>query len=502
MYRAKRIKRASVQDIYRSCVQGGDCPEDVRNKVEGTTWADTLLKIFSSIVYFGGLGIGTGRGGGGSMGYRPLDTPTGRGPINPNVAPRPTIPTVDVIGPQDILPITPDAPAIVPLEEGIPEIGIIDTPAGGPGLGTDPVTVTTVIDPVSEVVGVGEHPNIVSTVDDTAQLDISLDVQLSPPPPKKLALDPSVTDNVSVVEVRSSHVDPDVNVFVDAQFDAINIGHPEFIELEEINLREEFDIDEGPLRSTPLSERAISRARDLYHRFVQQVPTSSADLFSLSSRPTVSEFKNPAFDDVITEEFQRELQTVASEVQNRTVQFIDSPRLSETPRGTIRLSRLGKQPGMTTRSGLQLGQRIHYYYDLSPIATDVIELAPIGEYSHDFTLVDELTSSSFINPFENAINGFSDDQLLDPLEEDFSETHLVVIGGNRDDIEMPAPATTFRVSVVINDINTSVNIDHTYITDVAQTNLMPNIPLEVDVEGSHFELHPSLLRKKRKRSLF
>ena len=61
-----------MQDIYRSCVQGGDCPEDVRNKVEGKTWADTLLKIFSSIIYLGNLGIGTGRGGGGSMGYRPI----------------------------------------------------------------------------------------------------------------------------------------------------------------------------------------------------------------------------------------------------------------------------------------------------------------------------------------------------------------------------------------------------------------------------------------------
>lgn len=506
MYRAKRIKRASVQDIYRSCVQGGDCPEDVKNKVEGTTWADTLLKIFSSVIYLGNLGIGTGRGGGGSMGYRPLDAQTPRTGTNVPVPPRPTIPTVDVIGPQDVLPITPEAPIIVPLEEGIPEVGIIDTPAGGPGLGTESIDITTVLDPISEVTGVGEHPNIINSSEEPAQIDIPIDVQLSPPPPKRIALDPKITDNVSVIEIRASHIDPDINVFVDAQFDGINIGQSEDIELEDINLREEFEIEEGPLRSTPLSNRVITRARDLYHRFVEQVPTSSADLFSWSSRPTTFEFENPAFDDVVAEEFRRELESVSNEAEALPTQFIGSPRLSELPDQTVRISRLGRRPGITTRSGLQIGQKIHYYHDFSPIQ-ETIELQPVGEYSNEATVVDELATSSFINPFENAINGFSDEQLLDTFDEDFTQTHLVVIGGVRDDIEMPSLATNFKINMLVNlpdssILNNTTGLPMSPINIPSDTNI-PIVPgFDVDVDVGDFNIHPSLLRRKRKRSMF
>lgn len=502
MYRAVRRKRASVQDIYRSCIQGGDCPTDVRNKVEQTTWADTLLKIFSSIIYLGNLGIGTGRGGGGSMGYRPINAQTPRGDTVP-VPPRPTIPTVDVIGPQDVLPITPEAPAIVPLEEGIPETGIIDTPSAGPGLDADAINVTTAIDTISEVTGVGEHPNIYSESGESAQID----VQLSPPPPKRVALDPSVTDNISIVEVRHSHIDPNINVFVDAQFDAVNIGHPEEIELQEINLIEEFEIDQGPLRSTPLSSRAISRARDLYHRFVQQAPTGTADFIGFSSRPSTFEFENPAFDDVIAEEFENDIQQIRSEAGAEDIRFIGSPRLTETANNTVRISRLAQKPGMTTRSGLQIGQRIHFYYDLSPIQQDNIELLPRGEYSHESTLVDALATSSFINPFENAINGFSDDVLLDTLDENFAESHLIVIGGNRDDIEMPHPSTAFSVSVPVTDINSSYIVEHSSIQptalDIPSTTIIPIEPgFAIDVNLNNFDIHPSLIRRKRKRSLF
>jgi hypothetical protein len=499
MYRSSRRKRASVQDIYRSCIQGGDCPTDVRNKVEQTTWADTLLKIFSSIIYLGNLGIGTGRGGGGSMGYRPINAQTPRGDTVP-VPPRPTIPTVDVIGPQDVLPIASEAPAIIPLEEGIPETGIIDTPSGGPGLDADAIQVTTAIDTVSEVTGVGEHPNIFGESGEAAQID----VQLSPPPPKRIALDPSVTDNISVVEVRHSHIDPNINVFVDAQFDAINIGHPEEIELQEINLREEFEIDQGPLRSTPLSSRAISRARDLYHRFVQQAPTSTADFVGFSSRPNTFEFENPAFDDAIAEEFENDIQQIQTEAG--VVRFVGSPKLSETANNTVRISRLAQKPGMTTRSGLQIGQRIHFYYDLSPIQQDAIELLPRGEYSHESTIVDALTTSSFINPFENAINGFPEDMLLDTLEENFTDSQLVVIGGNRDDIEMPHPATAFTLSVPVADINTSYIIEHSTIhptaLNIPSTTIAPIEPgFAFDVNLNTFDIHPSLIRRKRKRSL-
>ena len=72
MVRAQRTKRASVTDIYKGCKASGTCPPDVLNKVEQTTIADKILKYGSSGVFFGGLGISTGRGTGGATGYFPL----------------------------------------------------------------------------------------------------------------------------------------------------------------------------------------------------------------------------------------------------------------------------------------------------------------------------------------------------------------------------------------------------------------------------------------------
>lgn len=496
-----RRKRASDIDLYKACKAGADCIPDVKNKIEGKTWADTLLQIFGSLVYFGNLGIGTGRGTGGTGGYRPIgaQTPT-RGTTGP--APRPSIPSVDVIGPAEILPVGPDAPAIVPLQEGIPETGIIDTPGPGPALESDSVDITTIIDPVSEVEGVGEHPNIIGGSSDVAQID----VQLAPPPPKKVALDPSVTQNISVIQVRQSHLDPNVNVFVNPSFDGVNIGTPENIELTELNLREEFEIDEGPLRSTPLSSRVITRARDFYNRFVQQVPTSQQQLIGENIRASTSEFENPAFTDDISSLFKQDIQEVAT---SSNLKYLSDIQLTETPQRTIRFSRLAQKPGMTTRSGLEIGQRVHLYFDLSPIAPESIEMAPLGEFSHESTWVDGLATSSFINPFENAINGFSDDMLLDTLDEDFSSSHLLLTATSTgdDNIEIPSLPPGIGLNVYANTLNSSIFVNHAAIdtTDV----IVPDSPFtplqpayEADVVFETFDLHPSLRRRKRKRSSF
>lgn len=112
----KRKRRAAPEELYKHCLAGGDCIPDVKNKFEQNTWADALLKIFGSLVYFGNLGIGTGRGSGGSLGYRPLDSvgpgrPTSVTPSRPNI-------TIDPVGPTEIVTIDASAPSIVPLSEG------------------------------------------------------------------------------------------------------------------------------------------------------------------------------------------------------------------------------------------------------------------------------------------------------------------------------------------------------------------------------------------------
>ena len=44
MVRAKRTKRDSATNIYRTCKQAGTCPTDIINKVEQTTIADNILR--------------------------------------------------------------------------------------------------------------------------------------------------------------------------------------------------------------------------------------------------------------------------------------------------------------------------------------------------------------------------------------------------------------------------------------------------------------------------
>ncbi|ANG08931.1 L2 [Human papillomavirus 181] len=500
MQRSQRTKRASVQDIYASCIHGGDCPTDVKNKVEGNTWADALLKIFSSVIYLGNLGIGTGKGSGGSFGYKPFGAqPTRPGSGTP-IPTRPSIPTVDVIGPAEIAPIGPEAPAIVPLSEGVPELGIIDTPGGGPGLDSNIVEITTAVDPLSEVSGVGEHPNITTSTGDVAVID----VQINPPPPKQIKLDYPETPITHTALTRISHTDPDINVFVNPLFNGTNIGPPEYIELDVINPRAEFEIEEGIAESTPIAERISTRARDLYNRYVVQVPTRRPENVGLSSRLFTTQFENPAFDTDVTDLFLNDVEELSIESGPSM-----TPRLTATPTGTIRASRLTRKPGMTTRSGLDIGQRVHVYYDFSPIPRTDIELQTFGETTGESTLVDELATSTFINPFEEAINGFPDSALEDLLEEDFSTGHLLLTNGTAgegEDLEIPVLSPEFNIKVFVNGIEDTSFTSMAYTTNnsIVVPSGIPSIgplyPSEINLYD--YDLHPSLRKRKRKRNIF
>ncbi|ATQ38322.1 L2 [Gammapapillomavirus 9] len=501
-----RRKRASVTDLYKSCALGADCLPDVKNKVEGNTLADILLKVFGSIIYLGNLGIGTGRGSGGQYGYTPFG---GSRPSSTITPARPSLP-VDTVVPGEVFPITPIESSIVPLSEGLPDPAVIDIPGAGPGL-NETVDVTTVLDPVSEVTGIGEHPAVIYNTDQVAQLD----VQLQPPPPKRILLDANIHNTETDILTHASHVDADYNVFVDAQLHGDHIGPPisEEIELQEINLREEFEIDEGPKRSTPLSSRAISRARDLYHRFVEQVPTR--EVLNQSGFEQVYEFDNPAFDADVADEFDREVQRIADEAQNKQLQDVialSDIRFGETPQGTVRVSRLGQRAGMITRSGLQIGKRVHLYYDISPIQSEAIELRTFGEYSHEATVVDELTSTAFINPFENPIEGeleFSEDTLVDNLEEEFAGTHVVLSTTTEDGdtFDTPTIPPGIGVRVFVDDYGKSLIVSNTIANDssifIPESPSLPIGPAAgIDVILNDYDLHPSLLPRKRKRSSF
>lgn len=499
MERSKRKKRASVEDLYRSCAMGGDCIPDVQKKVEGRTLADILLKVFGSVLYLGGLGIGTGKGTGGQFGYRPFGG-TGRPPLTTTPT-RPAIP-VEGINPVDILPVDPLGPAIVPLAEGLPDPAVIDIPGAGPGLPSETLDVTTALDDLSEVTGVGEHPSVTYNTNEVAQIDI----QVNPPPPTRVILDSGVRDTLTNIISHASHVDADYNVFVDAQMHAVNIGQIEEIELEDINLIEQFEIDEPPVESTPLSNRLITRTRDLYNRYTTQVPTRQ--VLNVATPRVTFEFENPAFESDVTTIFEREVQNIAATADIEDLGMLSDIRFSQSPGRTIRASRLGQRLGMTTRSGLQIGQKVHLYYDISPLPHDNIELRTFGEYSHEATIVDELLSTSFINPFEQPIQGtleFPEDTLVDTLEETFTG-HLILTTTDAlgDTLDVPLLPPTVNVKVFVDDYGKDVFVFHpsanTSDISIPQTPLFPITPsFWFNSEGIDYDINPALLRRRKKR---
>ncbi|QIA98998.1 late protein 2 [Callithrix penicillata papillomavirus type 2] len=525
MSAAKRVKRASAEDLYKTCATG-DCPTDVKNKIEGTTLADTLLKIFSSIIYLGGLGIGTGRGSGGSTGYRPVNprgdfisgsgsraagTVTGSGSVL-----RPTIP-ISSLGPTDIIPIdviSPETSAIVPLSEG--GGGTISIDVSAPEVNIDIVdpAVITPSDPISDVIGTGGHPSTAST----ASSDVAIiDVTPAPPTQTRIAYTDSSTTPHSVTILSSINNIPEqsnFNVFVDTNFAGENVGLLEEIELDPINSTQQFEISEpAPKTSTPkeLINRAVSRARDLYNRRVSQVRTRNTNFLAQPSRAVVFEFENPAFDEEVTLQFQQGLEEIAAapDPDFQDVISLSRPRYSETSEGRVRVSRLGKKGTIRTRAGTQIGQHVHYFFDISTIDTaDTIELRTLGEHSGDVSIVDAPAESSFIDPVSFHEPPFADEDLIDELEEDFSESHLLLsisddLGDTYTIPTLPPGVVRIAVTDVGNGLFVSTPEAYTpkdiFIPSIPFIPETPLITIDVTSGSNDYYLHPSLIRKRKRK---
>ena len=519
--RSRRTKRDSVKNIYEHCRISGNCPDDVKNKVEGTTLADRLLQWLGSVIYLGGLGIGTGRGSGGSTGYTPL----GRNPTvsSSGSVVRPTIP-LDPLGPTNILPIDvvdPAGPAIVPLTEGgVPDVTIID--AGGPSvdvaiegpdLGAGEVAIITEPDPISDVGATGGHPTVSTTEDNAAVID----VQTGPPAPKRMAFDrrplTSTPTHISVTQSFTNISNPG-NIFVDAHFDGQIVG--ESIPLQPIRPFEEFEIEEPthvPRSSTPRAfARAYARARDLYNRRVQQVQTRNIEFLRRPSRLVQFEISNPAFEEEdITLQFEQDVQQLAAAPDTDFTDIISlgRQRIAETAEGRVRVSRLGRRGTIRTRSGLQIGQQVHFYYDLSNIeSAEAIELGVLGEHSGDTSIINSQTESSFINLLADEPEAYNDEELLDSLVEDFSNSHVVLTSSRRNlSMTMPTIPPGVALKIFVTDVGKPLFVSY------PQTHIIPNLLPEtptsniepaiiIDLESANdFLIHPSLLKRKRKRPL-
>nr|AYA93672.1 MAG: L2 protein [Human papillomavirus] len=509
MYRAGRSKRASAEQLYKQCATG-DCPIDVKNKIEGDTWADRLLKWFGSFVYFGGLGIGTGRGSGGSTGYRPLGGPTTR-PTPELIPVRPAVP-IDPIGPVEIVPvdtINPSGPSIIPLTDiTLPDPTVIDIGNPTTSLGAGEIDIVSAVDPLTDIGGVGGNPTIISTTNESAILDVQ-----PIPPPKRFALDINNKPTGTHLTVYSSttHPDPDINIFVTSGFEGEIVGDVEEIPLQEFNIMQEFDVQESaPQSSTPINplQQLAGRTRQLYNRFTEQIRTTNPDFLGQTSRAVQFEFENPAFENDISYTFETDIAELgaAPDTDFRDVRVLHRPIYSTTDTGLVRVSRLGERATLTTRSGLQLGQAVHFYQDLSAIEPqDFIEMQPLNQTSHISTTVNSLLNSTIVNPAYNP-DTFADDFLLDDLHESFDNAHLVIqyTDADGDSFIIPSLPPGAPLKPFINDYGASIIVHNPVSNTTNQAPLSPSIPdtpvLVLDLTSDDFYLHPSFFkRRKRKR---
>lgn len=516
MARAKRVKRDSATNIYRTCKQAGTCPPDVLNKVESTTIADKILQYGSAGVFFGGLGISTGKGTGGTTGYVPL----GEGPAvrvgNAPTVIRPAL-VPDTIGPSDIIPVDtlnpvePTTSSIVPL-----------TDSTGPDLLPGEVETIAEIHP-----GPTRPPPDTAVTTSTNGSSAVLEVAPEPTPPSRVRVTRTQYHNPSFQVItestpttgESSLAD---HILVTSGTGGQTIGGstPELIELQDFPSRYSFEIEEPtpPRRtSTPIQriQNAIRRRGGglTNRRLVQQVNVENPLFVSRPSRLVQFQFDNPAFEEEVTQIFEQDIDTF-NEPPDRDfldIKTLGRPQYSETPAGYVRVSRLGKRGTIRTRSGTQIGSQVHFYRDLSTINTeDPIELQLLGEHSGDATIVQGPVESTFIdinvdeNPLSEDFSAHSDDLLLDEANEDFSGSQLVV-GGRRSTSSYTVPRfeTTRSGSYYVQDTK-GYYVAYPEDRDTS-TNIIyptPDLPVVIihtfDTSGD-FYLHPSLSRKLKRR---
>lgn len=517
MARARRTKRASVTDIYKGCKAAGTCPPDVINKVENKTIADKILQYGSAAVFFGGLGISTGKGTGGTTGYVPL----GEGPgvrvggtptvVRPGVIP-------EVIGPTEVIPID----TVTPIDPAAPSIvNLTDSSAVDllPGEIETIAEVHPVPVPDTEI----DTPVVTGGRGSSAVLEVA-----DPSPPIRTRVSRTQYHNPSFQIISEStpiageaSLSDQVLVFENTGGQTIG-GIREEIELQPLPSRYSFEIEEAtPPRqtSTPIERgrQALSSIRRaLYNRrLTQQVPVEDPLFFSRPSKLVRFQFDNPTFEEEVTQIFERDLESV-EEPPDR--QFLDVAKLgrplySETPQGYIRVSRLGKRASLQTRSGAQVGAQVHFYKDVSTIDSEApIELQLLGEHSGDTSIIQGPVESTLVDinvrdtPELLESSEFnSQDLLMDDAIEDFSGSQLVF--GNRrrstTSVTVPRFSSPRETTLYVQDIQ-GYTVAYPESRDrpviIYPQPEIPAVVIHFGESGTDYYLHPHLQRRKRKRA--
>lgn len=336
-----------------------------------------------------------------------------------------------------------------------------------------------------------------------------------------------VTENVTGgVHVSAAHAlaEPVATLYdgaePDLEFELQDLGPPigpdEPAVMQETLFRTSTPVRE-PVAFAP--ERPPGRApRDsiwsrLFGRRVEQIPVME-DIF-LTRPQDLVQFDNPAYEQSLSMIFERDVQAVAEAAPDAAfsdVVKLSAPVTTMTTGGRLRLSRLGWRGNIRTRSGIKVGApQSHFYRELSSIAPDeVIEMQPLGEHTGAATVIQgdaETALASYPLPgHASDPEGVADDQVLD--------TDLVTV-----DLTQPvlgAIHETTTVPVVIWRLPEEIPLFPSDIGGATEvlyptTNTVPLYPLVdppvpepaviLNMYGSDYYLHPSLLRRRRKHIL-
>ncbi|ADJ96345.1 L2 protein [Phocoena phocoena papillomavirus 1] len=552
MVKARRKKRAAEGDLYAGCRGGQDCPDDIRRKFEQDTWADRFLKWFSSFIYLGNLGISTGRGSGGTSAYVPLGGRGGTG--RPAMGGQPSRPNVlvDNVGPAEVPgtgSVDASAPSVVvPSESTVvveggatphEEIPLLPLHPDVPPVNPD----HTVLDPSVHVVPPPESggPAILDISLSTSTHDPSI---LHPSPPSAA---PDVLFPTISLQPLDVSLLPGESSFTPHTVISSRGGFEDGFEDIELDV---FDGSPGtPRESTPLSgvrgahTRRAGVLKKFYHRLTQQVKVSKPDFLRQPSRLVSFEFDNAAFDPDVTLQFQQPSHDVlqAPDPDFQDVGTLHKPVYS-IEGGHVRVSRYGVRETIRTRLGTAIGARVHFFTDLSSIgslsAADLttsslgpdlpdpgIELQLFGESSGDTSIADAqnggivLQNGGLHDSMHSAgvIDGavqslYSEDMLLDNYSDTFDHGHLAMMDRRSSSVhtvsfpQLARPARGFAEST--GGLSVTYPVSHKRDTSTPSESFIdsvPGPPLIVLFEpgfGPSFYLHPSLLRKKRKRVFY
>nr|BCG55610.1 L2 protein [Bovine papillomavirus]BCG55618.1 L2 protein [Bovine papillomavirus] len=462
----KRVKRASAYDLYRTCKQAGTCPPDVIPKVEGDTIADKILKFGGLAIYLGGLGIGTWSTGkvaaGGSPRHTPLRTAgstSSLASIGSRAVTAGTRPSIGAGIPLDTLEtlgalrpgvyedtVLPEAPAIV-----TPDAVPADSGLDALSIGTDSSTET-----------------LITLLEPEGREDIAV-LELQP-------LDRPTWQVSNAVHQSSAYHAPlqlQSSIAETSGLENICVGGSGLGDTGGENI--ELTYFGSPRTSTPRSIAPKSRGilNWFSKRYYTQVPTEDPEVFSSQT------FANPLYE--------------------------AEPAVLKGPSGRVGLSQVYRPDTLTTRSGTEVGPQLHVRYSLSTIHEDV-EAIPYT--------VDENTQGLAFVPLHEEQAGFEEIEL-----DDFSETHRLLpqntsstpVGSGVRRSLIPTQefsATrptgvvtygspdTYPASPVTDPDSTSPSL---VIDDSTTTPIIIIDGHTVDLYSSNYTLHPSLLRKRKKR---